>query len=307
MRLAQLLLLIGVVGLVACMAPAVRAESVPVGSSSLIATLDYSDTYTITSQGGLQDRPDGAFGLAGIDSPTNGVVGEGQWIENAYGNTPRKWTDGIWSINTDTSVILGDAKSPYPGNSGGGSATGLTQFGGWGDWGIEYGLRDRYVVQFDSVQSWDRIDIGTGPVRDTLGGGNFTVFFRPSTTAWLDVGLYHGSHGEYDTGLQSPTTAYAWHNYAALFDITERTIEVFVDENSLGVIDIDAVGGGALAAEPFTNDAVNVGVCHSAPEGGWINWSDNFQVGAPVPEPGIVALCVTAVASLFLSRRRGKV
>lgn len=305
MRFTRLLFLIGVVALAACMAWPAQAGSVPVGSSTLIGTLDYSDTYTITSQGGLQDRPDGVYGLSVTDSPENGIVGEGQWVENCYGNTPRMWTDWIWSINTDTSVILGDLSSPYPGNSGGGSATGVTQCGSWTDWGIEYGVRDRYVVQFDSVQCWDRIDIGTGFARDTLGAGNFTVFFRPSNgTSLPQIGLYHPNWGEFDTGLASTTTAYAWHNYAALFDVTARTIEVFVDENSLGVIDIDTIGGGVLAAEPFVNDAVNVGVCHYAAEGGWLNWSDNFQVGAPVPEPCLVGLWLSAIATLAMVRRR---
>jgi hypothetical protein len=294
MKLAQLLLLlIGASALVACGAQVAQAGSVSVGSSTLIGALDYSDTYTTAENGGLADRPDGAYGPAFA-------------VENCYGNASRSWPDLAWSINTDGTVIKTDPNSPYPGASGGGSDTGVTQTGAppnGADWGIEYGLRDRFVVQYDSVQTGDRIDLGVGPTLGSIGGDNVTLFFRPSGHSWYDVGLYHGNYGEVDTGLVSPTSADAWHNYAALFDIPARTIEVFVDETSLGVVDIDTVGGGVLAGLPFSNETVNVGGCHSG-TAGWLMWTDNFQVGAPVPEPGAFVLFFGALMSLLVGRRR---
>ena len=124
------------------------AAGITVGSSSLIGALDYSDTYTLTANGGNAGRPDNVFpvGSPGIN------------VENNYSNAARAWQDSLWSLNTDASVIGGGG---YPGGTGAGSATGLTQTGGASNGSFLYGVRSDFVVQFDAVQADDRVNIFT--------------------------------------------------------------------------------------------------------------------------------------------------
>lgn len=257
---------------------------VTVGSSTLIGTLDYSDTFTFTEFGGIEGRPGGGFpvGFPGIN------------VEDNHGNPPRAWSDVKWSLNTDADAFTG-----YPGGSGAGSDTGFTQTGGGGDWGIEYGLREQFVVQVDAVQTTDRIDITIGGARDTIAPPNgLAVFFRPPGTPYAEIGLYNGA-AEVDTGLTSGVPGAAqWHNYAVSYDLPNRTLEFFVDEVSRGAIDIDTVGGGAFNGMSVSNGAVSVGFAGSGrtdvgqPGHFNIGWTDNFQVGGtgvalePHPDPG---------------------
>lgn len=264
-------------------APA-SAAGVAVGSSSLIKTLDYSDTFTAYDFGGLADR-DGNNGWnpGAVDYPANGTPGEGLAVENCHGNPQRYWPDWKWSNTRDENVING--VSLYPGNSGAGSETGITQTGGnfGDDWGFEYGLRNRFIVQYDAVQSEDRVDIVIGAAVGTIWeASNLALFMRPfGSPTFPEIGLYNTEVGEINTGLSSPVMyAREWHNYAALFDITARTIEVFIDETSIGVIDINTVGGGALAAVTMSNAVVNVGYSQYATPGDRM-WTDNFQIGSP--------------------------
>jgi len=286
-----------VFGVVAVAAIATSAGAVvPVGSSSLIKVLDYSDTFTGTDFGGLMDRDAmGGFPLSAVDYhgagvPGNGIPGEGLAVENCYGNPARSWSDWVWSIARDDTVSPGGTWG-YPGGSGAGTDTGMTQTGGyWGDWGIEYGLRDRFVVQFDAVQSTDRVDIIFGGVRDNLfNPSNIGIFFRTTgTTTVAEVGVYNVTVGEYPTDLQSGIMyANEWHNYAALVDVPARSIEVFIDEVSRGEIRLDDIINPNTLERPFagialSGAAVSVGYCTSD---GDRFWSDNFQVGSPDP-PG---------------------
>ncbi|MBN2579562.1 MAG: hypothetical protein JXB10_11280 [Pirellulales bacterium] len=292
-----------------CWSVPVHAEAIPVGSSSLIDTIDYSDTYTLTDNGGLVDRQNGSYPLSLCDYPANGTPGEGLAVEYHNGNTPRVWPDSKWSINYDSTIVAGDPASPFPGGSGGGSATGMTQTGvgtgSWTDWGIEYGVRDEFVVQYDATQSEDRIDIGIGSVlNDIFNAANLTVFIRlDNNPNFAEVSLFNAAVGEINTGLVSPIqNAYEWHNYAARFDTVGRKVEIFVDEVSLGVVDVDSVGSGAMVGVPMSNDVVNVGFSHYQSDG-WLMWTDNFQVGVPVPEPGIVTLLLGALLGLVACRR----
>ncbi len=323
MRFVRLLFLVSVVALAVCVALPAQAESVPVGSSSLIqpGTLDYSDTFTACLDGcggTIPDRdgrggwcPGGVDCCSNPDGSGNGTPGEGLIVENNYGNPVQWWSDCKWSFNRDGTALPG-ALTPYPGNSKsdgtGGSATGMTQTGPWGDnWGIEYGLpnRERYVVQYDGVQSADRMDLMTGGVRDNLvDPSNICVFVRASG-GLPEISVFNVNVGEVGTTLTSGlATSGAWHNYAALFDIPERSIEVFVDEGSRGVIYLDLLPGDPFAAVPLLNDAVSVGFW-SHPNGDRM-WTDNFQVGAAIPEPGTFVLLLSGLAGLFAVLRRKK-
>ncbi len=284
------------VAALAVMVPSAHAYGVEVGSSTLIdpAYIDYSDTFSITGEpGALPDRPDGAWPVGSVDDPVNGIVGEGLKVENCYGNPQQWWDNGRWAIATDASASSG--ATTYPGGSGAGSATGMTQTGNWvGEWGIEYGLRDEFVVQFDGVSTEDRVGITFGGVRNDLWHpSNLSVFVRLSGSAvWPSIALLTTgvpSGIEVDTGLISPIdNEEEWHNYAFRVDILDREIQIFIDEASVGIVDLDTVGLGVLAALPLSSHAVSVNWAHPYADPLIADrfWSDNFQIGLPkVEEP----------------------
>lgn len=76
------------------------------------------------------------------------------------------------------------------------------------------------------------------------------------------------------------------------------TIEVFVNETSRGVIDLNTIGGGAY------DNILNNGFVGIGGAGDDRLWSDNFQVGAPVPEPSASVLAALAGALLLRRKRR---
>jgi hypothetical protein len=271
------------VALVALGVSWVRAAGVRVGSSTLIKVVDYSDSFTTTDNLGLPDRDGlGGYPLGTIDYPVNGTPGEGLAVENCHGHSQLYWNDERFSIATDATA-LSSSQMPYYGGSGAGSDTGMSQRGGWhfGDEGIPYGIRDRFVIQCDAVQSLDRMNLIFGGVRDWMwDASNLAVFIRTTgQPTFPEIGVINPTNaaGEINTGCTSGI-AYSgeWHNYAALVDMTARTVEVFIDEVSRGVIDLDTVGGGALAGVTLSNAYVNVGWY-----GGDRFWMDNFQVGSP--------------------------
>jgi len=239
--------------------------------SALIDDRDYSDTFTLTAYGGRLGR----VASATAESPP------ATHVEDNHGNPPRTWSSGMWSLSTDAAA-WGTGVSPYPGTSGAGSDTGITQRGGGGDWGIEYGLRHDFVVQTDFVQTADRVDITAGAARDTIAPPyGLSVFFRTTGHAGPEIGLYSSATAEVDTGLTSGIpVAGQWHNYAVRFNQVSRELEVFVDQVSRGVIDLDTIAGGAFSSYALSNAAVSIGGA-----GGNRTWCDNFQVGDPVGEP----------------------
>ena len=250
--------------------------AITVGSSSLIGTLHYSDTFTETVYGGIANRPDGTYPV-----PAGGLA-----VENNYGNTAQTWSSGAWSINTDASVNTGGA--PYVG-SGAGTTTGMTQTGGPGvDYGIEYGIADQFVVQFDAFQVPDRVDITASSARNTIGGG-LSVFIRTNNAA-AEIALYNGS-AEINSGLKSGIpSANAWHNYAVRFDNVNKYLEVFIDETSRGIVNLATLNGGSH--NTISKTAVNVGGTATSSR----FWSDNFQVGSPAPvSPGKTVVLSTDV------------
>jgi hypothetical protein len=279
-------------------------RGVPVGGSSIIGTLDYSDTFT-----GFED---GGSNSARIYEPAIQAVAA-YAVENTYGNPAVNFRSqsqapdiGEFSFAADKPGTPGlvNGTPNYPGSSGAGSATGFTQTGGGGvDFGISYGLRDRYLVQFDAVNVNDRIDITSGSIPGTIFQANsLSIFIRGNGTG--NASLYNGTLDTpirneiptFNTGLANDGQ---WHNFAVLFDRTNKTIEIFVDEQSSGVIDLTTFAGGLY--QNFSNAAVGVGAGLAPPQDRI--WTDNFQVGAPVPEPSSI-LMLSAVGAGWLLRRR---
>ena len=273
--------------------PAAHAAGVSVGSSTLIAALQYSDSFTIGAGATVPART--GYGAQTFPLPA-GVDA----VENTYGNPAAAWGNLPFSIATDASNFP-TGGSPYPGGSGAGSATGFTQRGGGGDWSIPYDLSNDFVIQFDYVQQTDRVDISIGTTGSNIfGAGNLDIFIR--TTAdplFPEIGIFNLGVGEFNTGLTSGiSSADTWNNYALRVNIPAQTLEVFTNETSRGVINLATLNGGAYA--PFlSNDFVGIGGA-----GNDRQWSDNFQVGVPVPEPTSFALAGLAAAGLLRRRRK---
>jgi hypothetical protein len=280
-------------------------SGVPVSQSSLIADLDFSDTFTGADSGGSN----AARVYVPAVQPAAAYA-----VENTYANSARNFNSfsvgpdrGEFSFAADGAGLPGlvDGSPTYPGTSGAGSDTGFTQTGGNLDFGLVYGLRTNYVVQADFVASSDRIDITSSPLPGSIFQANsLSIFIRGDGSG--NASLYNGAT---DTPIQASIPGFntgltndgKWHNYAVEFDQTDKTIEIFVDEDSKGVIDLTTFAGGLYAN--FSNAAVGAG----AGLGGGQNrtWSDNFQVGSPVPEPSSVALLGLGAITLFgLARRR---
>ncbi len=290
--------------LVAGSAALARAGAVAVGSSTLISHLDYSDTFTLTANGGEAGRTPNTFPV-----PTAGLN-----VENTYGNPAQSWGPSLWSISNDANVINGGLT--YPGGSGAGSATGMTQTGGGVDYGLSYGLRSNYTLQADVVQTADRVDFTSGTVPNTIGAGGpgqgLSVFFRADSMAgnpYGGVGLYNGSletavyntpTGNFAAGaslLLTGTTIGQWSNYAVNFDHNDNMLGIFVNQTLLKELNLATFAGGLY--ENYSNAAVSVGAAGSDR-----TWTDNFQVGAPTPEPSSWVLSALGLVGLVIARRR---
>jgi hypothetical protein len=247
--------------------------AVAVGSSNLIKTLDYSDTFTHT--GSFGDRPKGVA-----------FAGNGLLVENTYGNPAATWSDVLGIATSSTIEEIEDSLA--------GSDTGIGRNDdAWPDYGFEYGLRDRFLVQYDTMlpTTGGRVDIGIGSVKGIGNGtivdeGELTVFFRTDDhTTWTPgISVYDGlSCKETDVQITTGLTEAdlnKWHNFAVLFDMTERTLDFFIDEGYRGSVDLDTVTEHNLDTFAMSNAYVNIGH-HVAP-----SYFDNAQVGEP--ELGIV-------------------
>lgn len=275
-------------------------RGVTAGQSSLISAYDYTDSFT--------GAPDGASNAARVYvaalQPAPAYA-----VENTHGHPAvnfRSQSVGVdqaeFSFAADGAGTPGlvDGVPAYPGSSGAGSATGFTQTGGSVDYGVSYGFRRRYVVQFDAVASSDRIDVTSGNIAGTIFSppNNLSVFIRQDGTG--NVSLFNGAvdtPAGFATGLANDGQ---WHNYAVLFDQDANSVEIFVDEVSKGAIDLNSFAGGLYAG--FSNATVGVGLGL----GGGQNrsWTDNFQVGAPVPEPASTLLVLGGAAIGVMGRRR---
>lgn len=277
----------------------VQAAGVMVGNSSLIGALDYSDTFTGTDSGGRPDRPY----IAAVQSAPTYVV------ENTYGHPSVNFQSGgmapgvaEFSIASEPAGLV-DGSPLYPGTSGAGSATGFTQTGGGVDYGLPYGFRSEYIVQVDAVQVGDRIDISSGGGIGIFSSNSLSVFFRGDGSG--NASLFNGA---VDTGIQASMPTFntgitgqgQWTNYAVRYDIIGKEIEIFVNQASVGVIDLNSFAGGIYAN--FSNAFVGAGA--GMGPGNNRTWTDNFQVGAPIPEPGAAVLGLSSLGALLLRRRR---
>ena len=264
--------------------------AVTVGSSSLIGQLDYSDTFTIGAGAGSAARQ--AYAAQGFPLPAGVEV-----IENSHGNAGVSWPTNAWSIATDTAINPGGFG--YPGSSGGGSDTGITQRGGGGDWSIPYGLRNEFVVQSDFIQLPDRVDFTIGAVPGNIfGAGNISVFFRTTNhPSWPEIGIYNPGIGERDSGLTSGIAAdNLWQNYAVHVDVPNQVLAFYVNEEPRGSVDLTTFESGAFAGI-LNNAFVGIGGA-----GADRLWSDNFQVGGVIPEPSTVLLGLLGLG--LVARRR---
>ena len=265
-----------------CFAPATSAQvttgpggsGVSVGNSGLIGVLDISDTFTGTPDG--SSNPNRPY-IAALQ-PAPAYV-----VEDTHGNLGRSWTGGFSFAQDPSAGGAGfvNGSPAYPGDANSGSATGFTQTGGGGvDYGVPFGLRNRFVAQFDAVQINDRVDItvdsGAGGIADGTG---ISLFFRETShPSFPEIGIYRAGVGETDTGLTSgiPNGSRQWNNYAVAFDRTGNSIEVFVNEVSRGTVDLNTLAGGAYAN--FNSSAVSFGANVGA--GADRTWTDNAQIGA---------------------------
>jgi len=271
-------------------------QGVRVGESGLIKQYDYTDSFTGTSDGGVNpNRP-----YAAAVQPAPAYV-----VEQTFGHPSVNFQSqsraagvGDFSIASDSQGRVGGEVPAYPGFSGAGSDTGFTQTGNGTDFGVPYGFRNRYVVQVDAVTTNDRIDITSSPLPGSIFQANsLSIFFR----ATGGLSLYNGATDtpvpDFDSGLRAGGQ---WHNYAVLFDQDAKTIEMFVDEQSRGVIDLTSFAGGLY--QNFSSAAVGAG---GGLSGDNRLWTDNFQAGGvAAPEP--TSLALFGLGALGLLSRPGR-
>jgi len=244
-------------------------SGVAVGKSALIAEVDASDTFTT----GLDDD----YRNAAYSAPW--VVMNTLELDGKRSVTWQMPGNGLWVA---TSTKSSSSQTEYPGETGAGSDTGVTESGLMdAAWGIPYGQRSNFVVQFDAVVPTDRVAMMFGPGASSGAPGLLTpktlsVLIRPDGAA---IWLFRGDTSEgVDTGLSSSlpkSEINRWHNFAAKVDVSKNTVEVFVDQVSLGTIDVGALAPG------FSWDASAVGYGLRSPGDDRL-WSDNFQIGSPV-------------------------
>lgn len=259
-----------------------------------IQTMDYSDTFTGTDDGGIPGRPYVAAGLPEYR------------IEDNHGNSVTHFTQqpgSAFSIASDLGpgFVQGGAPayptSLAPNASGAGSDTGFTQTGGNNlGYGVVYGLRKEYIVRVDAVQTTDRVDITSGDVPTgsfIAAGHSISVFFRGDGSGGVSV--YNGAVDTTIPGFNSGIAAWndpangglsRWYTYAVRFDSVNNEIEISVNDVSLGVVDLSVFGGGAYAAG-FSNQFVSVST-----NTGDRTWTDNFQVGSPYPNDPIACFSI---------------
>ncbi len=110
-----------------------------------------------------------------------------------------------------------------------------------------------FIIQFDALMSNDRtnLNIGTAFTNDghnTAGG--FSIFYRNNGDATLyDTAVDQNISSKNDPSsylpnqyfntIGTPTVGNQWHNVAMKFNLTDNTLEYFLDEVSRGVVNLD--------------------------------------------------------------------
>lgn len=285
-------------------------KGVTAGSSALIGVYDYIDTFTWGAGAPLAGRQSYANGTATSSTAI-------RQMENTYGNPTTYWhyTSGSFadfgSLSKDSGISNGTPT--YPGSSGAGSSTGITQggFTGEGNFSLAYGLRRDFVVQFDTILSTDRVNISVNSAAfynptsfNSANTQGLMVFFRRDnhpTFPTLSV-YYRGV--EYNTGLTTGLTTTdlgKWNNFAVEFDLDNKELTFWVNETLRGSWSYAAVS--AFSTSSISGAFVGVGTAQS---GSNRLWTDNFQVGAPVAVPTPLAMSsgIGLLAALMMRRRR---
>lgn len=241
----------------------------------LIATVDYSDTFTLGDV-----RYDGLYNDNSAGAYT---------VEDSHGNPPVTWTPtSNFSFNTPDSSTAPTLLNAAIGNAG--AFSGLAQSGG-GDFSFAYGIRSNYVVQFDAILPSDRLDITS---LDVPGGGIFganklSVLFRRDSVAGTPhaafpdtglpaLGLYNGSKETAVTDADgnlifTGVNDNHWHNVAVHFNQPAHELRIYVDRTRKVTVNLATFAGGIYDA--YSNGAVGMGGA------GWVFWMDTFAVGAP--------------------------
>jgi hypothetical protein len=302
--------LVAIVALVSANVADVFAGPIAVGASSLIGTLDYSDTFTIkgarNNLSKFEDYGVGSLPLA---------------VENAYGNPLIHWSESnAWSA-PGVSNAFHDSTTRVkltPGDPNPMADTGVLEgppvvpnVHGEEAAVFPYGsLRNRFVVQFDAVLVGDRMNIrffpnGQNPSATPFSPG-ITFFIRPGANPNA-ITLFNGAESftPFNTGIVNTAQ---WNNYAFDVNIPANTIKLYVNQSSVGLLNLNTFAGGA-----FSTFLSGANVSLSAAAANETALFDNFQIGTPVPEPScvVLALIFTAIvggarSSLSLRNRFGK-
>ncbi|PAW79402.1 MAG: hypothetical protein B9S32_02345 [Verrucomicrobia bacterium Tous-C9LFEB] len=263
-----------------------------VGTSTIIHSYDYADTFTMNGT----TRPDYSF------PQTDGLL-----IENTYGHSAVSWIPNTWRVVTNTSATNGPLNT-YPGDNGSGSATGALQGNSQGArWGINYtsdgtstgtALRNTFAVQVDAVLTTGRIEITSKSSANSAfdGAGSLSVFFRPEGISIYNYALNETLVATAPAGF----TAGTWQNLAVVFSPTE--LKIYTNQIFLLSVDLTNVGDQHLNYTGYSQQAVGFGF--QTPTYGEWAWFDNFQVGASaVPEPRAIWLTTFATLYFLLLRR----
>lgn len=268
--------------------------AVSIGASSILGSLDYSDTFTSNSDTRQEDQ-----------IPTDTT------IESNYGNPSVTWIPNAWRIVKDTSPSVPSLLSPYPGSSGSGSATGMIQMANnTGSWGINYTtdgtatgspLRSAYLVQVDAVLNNGYVFIASKPSANSLFStdGSLSVFFHKNkTTDSMDISVYDFLHGE--TKVADAPLGFlngTWQNIAVEFSVSG--LKIYANQLLVTTVNLYDVSG--LDYSGYSRNAVGMGFTSTAVEDR--AWFDNFQVGAAVPEASPSLLLLAGGLFLFVHTR----